>query len=471
MTQLLGKFFKLLLVIYVFTFAYQWWRPLPDEFLKQSIVQTVPDKSVHFIYDIQKTSKSGIVSEANTITQAYQNLINQAEKIIIVGEEYIPEHGTTTLTTLLSQKHESDKHVAIALITDPATTRNGGIISQSIEDARKHGTLVITTELSTMPDANLLYSSFWRPFVSWWGNSPTKPWLTDPRNVADVKVPLRSWLAFYNGKSNESHTLIADTAKSKIQSIVASQNLSEGVGATGKVAVIVEDKLWSDIFQKQTAIASISNAGLPSFGNLVTKDESGELAVSLLSISHLEDKIIVLLRSLKRGDKIDIVAQFLSSRNIISELAAAANRGAAVRIIIDPNISYLGHQLYGMPNRPAAKELRSKSFDGITVRWCDARSLPCGARVIIGKTASSSFLLTGSADLSKRDLEGYNIESELFIEAVGNFTAYNNAVSYFDTLWTNNGGNYTVDYSEFSDNSSWRSSVYRMMERTGISLY
>jgi hypothetical protein len=91
--------------------------------------------------------------------------------------------------------------------------------------------------------------------------------------------------------------------------------------------------------------------------------------------------------------------------------------------------------------------------------------------MILGETASSTFMLVGSADLTRRDTAGFNLESVVLVEGVHDFTASREAKVHFNRLWANDGGDYTVPYEAFADDSIWRSSVYRMMERTGFAYY
>ncbi len=474
MTQLAMKFLKLLLIVYVFVFAYQWWRPMPDGMTKQSASYMVPDKSVKFYSDLQKTEKNGTVTESTSIISRFTEILQKGGRMAIIGEEYVPEVGTSTISSLLAQKRKDDKHVAIALITDAKSTRYGGVHSSALDTLRTQGVLTIVTDMSAMPDSNLFYTSFWRPFVSWWGNSFRGGWLSDPIRRSEGKFTLRTWLNFWNMKSNESHFLFADIPDNKgvkLVSLFSSADFSALPGSTGATAIEVDDKIWGTLLGTQASVAGISGSGLPSFNSTDVTDASGTLRTTMVDIVHLHDKITALIHGMKLGDQISITSRFISDREIIKELKEAANRNVSVRIILDPNETYLGHKLYGMPNLPVAKELVNATSNGITIRWCDPRALPCESRLIVGKTASSSFLMLGSADLTRRDTQGYNIESVLFVDATADFTAHKDAQNYFEKIWNNSGGAYTVDYQVNKDDTFWKSSLYRMMERTGFSLY
>ena len=474
MTQLAVRFLKLLLIIYVFVFAYEWWRPLPEGMTRESATYTVPDKGVRFFADIDKKDKKGDLTEVRAIEARYRELLKKAEHMVLMGEMYVPEAGSSSVTTLLNNKHLTDKHVAIALLTDRMSTRYGGISSEALDAQRKAGTLVIETDMNAMHDSNLLYSSFWRPFFSWWGNSPKGGWLSDPIGQSTGKFTLRSWLTFLNAKMNKSHFIFVDAPNGKTEKLpvlFASSDISAPRGSTGATALEVDDKIWAELSRSAGLIAAISASGLPSFSGTDIDDASGTLRARMLDVTHAHEQIIAHIKNLQQTDQLSIAMRFVSDRDVVSALKDAANRNVNIRVILDPNEEYFGHKLHGMPNRPVAKEFTSNISGGVEVRWCDPRKLPCESRMMLGKSASSTFLMVGGADLTSRDIGGYNIATEVLVESSHDFTASRDAQVYFDKMWMNDGGDYTVPYERFADDSFWRSSVYNIMERTGISLY
>src|SRR4029079_12553799 len=56
------------------------------------------------------------------------------------------------------------------------------------------------------------------------------------------------------------------------------------------------------------------------------------------------------LAGTRAGDSIDIAMFYLSERDIIGALLAAAKRGVAVRVILDPNKDAFGREKDGIPN-------------------------------------------------------------------------------------------------------------------------
>lgn len=90
---------------------------------------------------------------------------------------------------------------------------------------------------------------------------------------------------------------------------------------------------------------------------------------------------------------------------------------------------------------------------------------------MMGKFATSSVLLVGSANFTGRNIGGYNLEASILAEGDNDFTAWKDAATYFDRLWTNHNGQFTVDYGNYEDTTIWKAPLYRMMERTGLSSF
>jgi hypothetical protein len=400
--------------------------------------------------------------------------MKRSERFVVIEEGVLSSDASSSVVRLVDEKHASDKHVPIAVFLDQGSVRHGGIVSPSVEAIRKAGALVALIDMSPMPDSDLFFSALWRPLFSWWGNSPKKPWLSDPYGESGVAVPLRSWLAYLNMKSSESHTFSGDVPegkKFKRRTIVLSSEFDRSPGATGRTALVVDDKLWRDVYARQKTVAEFSNAGLPLYNASDIDDADGKLSVTLLGPANIKETLITRIRSLSRGDSLSIAMRYLSDRDVISEIKDAGTRGATVRIILDPNEDDAGRQLYGMPNRPVAKEFMTGLAGGTTVRWCEPHALPCDSRLILGRSASSTFMISGGADLTRRDLGGHNLETDVLVESNRDFAAFRDASQYFERLWGNDGNIFTVNYEDFQDDTLWKSSVYRMMERTGISRY
>ena len=489
MTQLLGKIFRLVLMVYVFVFAYQWWKPTPEFMTKQPLVYMVPDSEVHFLADTTFTDKYGKRQVDQHIWDQIFKSIGSAKHSILLDmflyndfQTAVPETTrklSQELTDALITKKTADKHIAIALITDPINTVYGGVVSPYFETLQKSGIVIITTDLSKLPDSNLLWGSLWRPLFSWWGNSQGHGWLAHPFQYGGSKVTLRSWLDLINFKANHRKLLVADEpimkgqkqVGQKMVTIVTSSNPHDASSAHGNVLLKVDDHVWQDALQNERFVAESSNSGLPIYNIGDVNDATGSLKVSLLHDELIKEKALDLINAANLTSHIDLAMFYLSDRDIISALVSAANRGVHVRVILDPNKDAFGFDKNGIPNQPVAKELVNNSHEAITVRWCDTHGEQCHGKLLMGDTATTSFMMLGSANFTRRNIGGYNLEEDIFVEGSVQFHAWKDANSYFGKMWDNTGGTYTANYETYQDNTVWKSSLYRVMEMTGLSSF
>ena len=489
MTHLFGNILKICIGVYVFFFAYEWWHPMPDELLHAPIIYHVPDAGLHFYADTSYIDKSGVRVLDQHIWEQIEKIISKAKHTVTLDmflyndfQGNAPETArklSQELTDALVAKKQTEKHIAIALITDPINTVYGGVVSPYFTKLTASGIAVIETDLTILPDSNVPWSAAWHPFISWMGNSTSGGWLPHPFDANGGKVTLRSWASLLNMKANHRKLLIADqpivsgknTGKQKMISLVTSSNPHDGSGANGNVAIQADDAIWRDIISSERAVAQLSGAGLPAYENAETVDAEGNVSLSLLREAAIKTKVLELITNAKTGDNLNLVMFYLSEREIVGALIAASNRGVNVRIILDPNNNAFGFDKNGIPNQPVAKEMKRSSNDTIGVRWCVTQGEQCHAKLFFGSTATTSFMMLGSANFTRRNLGGFNLESDLYAESPVRFGAWNDASKYFEKMWANTGGTYTEDFRMHDDDTLWKSSVYRVMEWTGISTF
>ncbi len=489
MSQLFFKFLRFLLVIYVFMLAYQWWKPVPEFMVGAGQTYGVPDSSVHFWADMTYTDKAGKRMTDQHIWAQVERTIAQARHSILLDmflyNDFQGESPEKTkalshdLTEALIIKKTEDKHLAIALITDSINTIYGGVVSPYFEKMRQNGILVIFTDLTELPDSNLFYSAFWRPFFSWTGNSTTGGWLGHPFQYGGSKVTLRSWLALLNFKANHEKLMVADEpimrggkqVGQKMVTIVTSANPHDGSSANGNVLLKVDDQVWKSVLENESHIAQSANSGLPVYNIGSVNDATGSLKVALYRNQLIKDKVLELIEGSKIDDHLDLVMFYLSDRDVIRALIEASNRGVHTRIILDPNIDAFGMTKIGIPNQPVAKELINSSNDSIQLRWCDTHGEQCHAKMLMGSNATSSFMMLGSANFTRRNIGGFNLESDIFVQGANKFSAYKDANIYFEKIWANTGATSTTRYETYQDDTIWKASLYRVMEATGISSF
>ncbi|MDF2656389.1 MAG: hypothetical protein K0R19_2863, partial [Bacillota bacterium] len=170
-------------------------------------------------------------------------------------------------------------------------------------------------------------------------------------------------------------------------------------------------------------------------------------------------------------DKVMLGMFYLSHREIIDELLAAAKRGVTVRVILDPNKDAFGFEKSGIPNRQTAAELTEQSDGAIQVRWYLTQGEQYHAKILGVYKENEAILIGGSANYTRRNLDNYNMETDLMVKVKAEDSLAAEFQDYFDRIWFNRDGIYTGDYSEYEDSSLWKVLVYRFQEKTGLSTF
>ena len=84
------------------------------------------------------------------------------------------------------------------------------------------------------------------------------------------------------------------------------------------------------------------------------------------------------------------------------------------------------------------------------------------------------WLAAGSAQLTRRDLQDYNLEADATIELGRDAPLARQALEYFDSLWANRappGIEYTADFAVYADPAQSDYWLYRLMEASGLSAF
>ena len=77
----------------------------------------------------------------------------------------------------------------------------------------------------------------------------------------------------------------------------------------------------------------------------------------------------------------------------------------------------------------------------------------------------------GSANFTRRNLDDYNLEASLWVQAPRGSNLDRELKLYMDRLWTNDEGTYTLPYDAFRDTSRLRRFFAWMQEVTGLGTF
>jgi phosphatidylserine/phosphatidylglycerophosphate/cardiolipin synthase-like enzyme len=216
------------------------------------------------------------------------------------------------------------------------------------------------------------------------------------------------------------------------------------------------------------------SGGRPPFGRLPELGEAtapGDHHAALLTESAIRDRILQLIRSTESGDEIDLAIFYLSHREILEALLDAVRRNVWVRAVLDPNRDAFGHEKPGIPNRQAAEFLRRGSNGAIAIRWYATHGEQFHSKLMVVRQRDTVDAILGSANFTRRNLDDYNLEASVWIQAPRHSNIDRELKLYIDRMWTNDGGVYTSAYSAFQDTSRLRRFVAWTQEVTGLGTF
>lgn len=365
----------------------------------------------------------------------------------------------------------------VVLVTDPLNTLYGGVKSPHLEQLRQAGVDVVLTDLTQLQDSNIVWSSGWRWFIRPFGNRSGLD--TVPNPIAPGRVSIRSWLALLNFKANHRKLAVFDDPDSgELAAMVMSANPHDGSSAHRNMAWHVRGPVVRDLLEaerKVPGLASVASA-LETVELMVdaaaqaTEQTAEPVAtLALANESAIRNTVLEATAALGPGDEINLEMFYLSDRRIIKALGAAAERGVAVRALLDVNSDAFGRAKNGIPNRPVAHELSQR---GVDVRWCATSGEQCHVKWFHARTGDRHTVVAGSGNFTRRNLADMNLESDLVLRTRTGDRSLEKMLNRFETHWRNETDRtYSVPYPDFSDTSLWLTMQYRAMEATGLGTF
>lgn len=409
-------------------------------------------KDVRFLYDLTYTDEHGEKRFEHEIFDTVLKRIGEAEDFIVLdmflfNDYYKKDMGYPEISENISEKlvaqKKKHKDLKVVFITDEINLTYGSHKSGTLKDLRENGIEVIFTDLDPLRDSNPLYTGVWRVFFQWFGQSG-EGWIPNPMAKNAPDVTLRSYLELLNLKAN--HRKIFVTEKT---AIVASANPHDASGFHSNIAFETSGNVIGDILEAEQAVADFSGGGkLPK--NKSVK-EIGKIEVQVLTEGKIFKHLIEELSKTKSGEKVWIGMFYLAERNVIDEIDKAADRGAEVNIILDQNTNAFGNQKSGLPNIPVTAEMKKLGSKNIHIKWYDSGEEQYHTKMIYFDRKEHATVIGGSANFTRRNLDDLNLETNLKISAPKDSQFVKEVDDYFQRIWNNRDGSFTLDYEENED--------------------
>jgi phosphatidylserine/phosphatidylglycerophosphate/cardiolipin synthase-like enzyme len=441
-------------------------------------------EEVAFVSDATWVDANGQRHVEQAIFDDMFRIIAAAKKLIVLDmflyndfQGPVPETTralASELTDALIAKKLDQPEINIVVISDPVNTLYGGLSSPYFNRLRAAGIRIVMTDLHQLRDSNIAYSVFWRAFIAPFGN---KAAATLPNPIGQGRVSLRSYFELINFKANHRKVLVADRGSNYV-GFVSSANPHDGSSAHRNAAIRFTGSAVADLIATENAVLALSGEPIIEFDQAIDPHQPVEYGQStqtkttlqVVTEGKIKEAILFHLSRSGNDDRVDLMMFYLSDREVIEALKLAQRRGANLRVLLDPNKYAFGRQKNGIPNRPVAHELTDSN---IALRWCHTQGEQCHTKMLmLHESSGKTVLITGSANFTRRNLDDFNLETNVVVEGQSDKEPFTDAIRYFDDEWRNRADRlYSVDYSDYKDKSWWHLWLYRFMEWSGVSTF
>ncbi|MET1030205.1 phospholipase D-like domain-containing protein, partial [Domibacillus tundrae] len=445
---------------------YNVYKKPPQHISYESEKYRVLDEDVQFYYNISG-EKNGEKFFKEEIFARTLDIIDEAEQFIVMDyflfnsyhekEKKYPEI-TKIIAGKLLEKKAANPDMPIIFISDEVNTSYNSHDVPEFEEMKKAGIEIILTNMDPLRDSTPIYSGIYRMLFAWFGQGQNG-WLPNAISSTAPDMTVRSYLKLFNVKANHRKTITTEQT-----TLISSANPQDASARFANVAFEVKGALTNDMLKSEKAAADTRREVI--FPELVTPYKNkGDLHVRLLTEGKIGDQLHNELAKTKKGDEIWMAMFYLADRTIVKGLTEATKRGVEVKLVLDTNKILFGKKALGLPNMPVTDKLLEDSDGKIDVRWFAQKPEQFHPKMIFIKRKEESVILSGSANHTSRNLNDFNLETDVWIQGSNESDLINEVENYFHMIWKNKDYVYTVDYKEhYQKTTPLKRLVYSLQE-------
>jgi phosphatidylserine/phosphatidylglycerophosphate/cardiolipin synthase-like enzyme len=490
--RLARKAFYAFLSLWLAVALWNLFKPLPDGMQVRGAIVETPLAQLRFLTDVTSADGFGAPVVRQQIFDALLEVVGGAREYLVLDFFLFGNQGAAATgarphrelsrelrEALLARKREVPG-LHVLLITDPINDVYGGLPSPDLAALRAAGIDVVSVDLDALRDSNPIYSALWRISMKWWsGDGSGDAWLPNPLDAGPGEVSLGAWARLLNFKANHRKVIIGDDGRGGITGIVTSANPHDASSLHSNVALKVTGAALQPLLESELALALASGWSAqwtptsPVTPAAVANPEKAA-QVQVLTEGEIRAAIVRNIGGTRVGDSIDVAMFYLSQREVVRALISAAKRGVAVRVLLDPNKDAFGRTKNGIPNRSVATELAAASDGAIKVRWYRTHGEQFHTKLVAMRTATEFWFTLGSANLTRRNLDNFNLEANIAASVPLNSELAASITAWFDSLWSNRGPpplEYTAEFGAYADPAQGTYWLYRLMEASGLSTF
>jgi phosphatidylserine/phosphatidylglycerophosphate/cardiolipin synthase-like enzyme len=465
-------------------------KPLPTGVSVRGEIVSTPLADLQFLSDVTSADVYGERVVRQQIFDAMLKVIGEAREFIVL--DFFLFNGqrgadldarpyrelSIELRDALMQRKREVPELRVLVITDPINDVYGALPSRDLAALSGLGMDVVRVDLDSLRDSNPIYSAIWRLTMRWWsGDGRGEPRFANPLDAGPDRVSFGAWARLLNFKADHRKVLLADDGRGGLTGIVTSANAHDASSLHSNVGLKAAGAALLPLLESEMSLAR--DAGWRSTWEapeILPAPASPDSTAQLQALTEGEIGRAILnnIAATRVGDNIDVAMFYLSERDVVRALIAAAKRGVGVRVILDPNKDAFGRTKNGIPNRSVATELGAAADGAIKVRWFRTHGEQFHAKLVAIRTAKEFWFTLGSANLTRRNLDNFNLEANLAASVPLDSAIATQVTGWFDSLWTNHGPpelEYTAEFGAYADPAQGTYWLYRIMESTGLSTF
>jgi phosphatidylserine/phosphatidylglycerophosphate/cardiolipin synthase-like enzyme len=480
------------LVLWAAVATWNLYKPMPNGTrVRGEVVETALDQ-LQFLSDVTGADVFGAPIVEQQIFDAMLRIIGEARQYVVLDVFLFNSQRGAALNARPRRELSAELREAllarkralpglqVLVISDPINDLYGSLPSATLQQLRAAGVDVVAVDLDALRDSNPIYSALWRLTTKWWaGDGKGEAWLPNPLDAGPDQVSFGAWARLLNFKADHRKVLIADDGRGGMTGIVSSANPHDASSMHSNVALRVSGPALLPLLESELALARSSGwrsawQPPPLAPQPPLDDPAAAARVQVLTEGEIGAVIVRNFSTARVGDSIDIAMFYLSDRNVIDALIAAAKRGVAVRVILDPNKDAFGRSKNGIPNRSVATELAGASDGAIKLRWFRTHGEQFHTKLVALRTQDEFWFTLGSANLTRRNLDNFNLEANVGVSLPPGSELAASISAWYEMIWTNRGPpdlEYTAEFGAYADPSQGTYWLYRFMEATGLSTF
>ena len=441
-------------------------------------------------------------------------------------KEHFPEFAKK-YTERLVKKQEENPNLKVYILADENNNFYGAFEHPFITSMKNAGINVIVVDIFKLKDTFPWYSPIWRTFIKPMGNPQNKGWITNFYGDMWPKLTIRNLLRALNVKADHKKVFLNEK-----EVVVSSANIHDPSYFHENIAIYTDGLIVKDVLHDLQLVAKFSDSEINVDGsNKETKSkiemdlpDKTKIRKDTMNIEDLEDKKNDMIHleenindsqknekgekeslslnsgkneitdtegktykiqylsegaigkyldadidSLKSGDELLMGMYFLADKGIIDRLIKAANRGVKIRMIFDRSRDAFGMSTNGLPNKPVSKKLKKKTKGKIEIKWYFTNNEQYHTKItLMKKTDGSVIINAGSANLIKKNIRGYIMDSNFRILTTQDSKISKDVYTYFDRLWENKDGLFTINFDDEPTTSGFSDFMYKILDATQL---